>query len=122
MYGYLIDKHDQRIVGILETKEFFDTTPDCIKKDYDVLTPDKVYDASDSDERKIEKLFGKAGQHLDFWREDDKYIIDVEGDWKHDHLFCDDLMGSLGFKCEDESLLEESDSDWYSARHTYSRD
>lgn len=41
------------------------------------------------------------------------------GDWKHDHMWCDDLMQYLGYKCTEEEVTEENGSDCYSADHYY---
>lgn len=41
------------------------------------------------------------------------------GDWKHDHLWCDHLMGYLGYTKIGEQLTEEDGSDCYSAIHNY---
>lgn len=121
MYAYTITKRDSRIVGVIDSQEEYDKFPDFVKKDIDIILPDKVYDAADDDELKIQKLFEKAGQYWEFWKENDKILIDIDGDWKHDHIFCDHLMASLGYKCEKEFLLEESESDWYNARHIYAK-
>ena len=41
------------------------------------------------------------------------------GDWKHDHGWCDDLMGYLGWSEGDCIVTEENGSDCYSADHYY---
>lgn len=41
------------------------------------------------------------------------------GDWKHDHLWCTNLMGFIGYKEIDEEVTEDNGSDCYSADHTY---
>lgn len=41
------------------------------------------------------------------------------GDWKHDHMWCDDLMGYLGYHKIGEQVTEEDGSDCYSSIHNY---
>ena len=43
------------------------------------------------------------------------------GDWKHDHGFCDHLMGLVCYKSIGETVTEEDGSDCYSAIHTYKK-
>ena len=48
------------------------------------------------------------------------FEINIEdGDWKHDHGYCDYLMGELGYKCIKEEVTDEHGDDWYSSVHTY---
>lgn len=48
------------------------------------------------------------------------YEINIEwGDWKHDHAYCDYLMGQIGYSCVESRLTEEDGSDTYSAIHRY---
>lgn len=41
------------------------------------------------------------------------------GDWKHDHLYLDHLMGELGYILVNEDVTEEDGSDCYSSEHYY---
>lgn len=42
------------------------------------------------------------------------------GDWKHEHLWCNDLMAYIGFDtCCEEYVTEENGSDCYSAEHYF---
>ena len=41
------------------------------------------------------------------------------GDWKHDHGWCNDLMGYLGYTEIGNRITEENGSDCYSAEHYY---
>lgn len=43
------------------------------------------------------------------------------GDWKHSHMFADNLMKKLGYVKEDEELTEEDGSDCYSSIHYYKK-
>ena len=48
-------------------------------------------------------------------------IIEVEGDWKHDHLRTDWLMREqLGLECVSKVVTKEDGSDYYTANHYYS--
>lgn len=49
-------------------------------------------------------------------------FVDIEwGDWKHSHLWCDDLMGYLGYALVSENITEEDGSDAYSAERIYKK-
>ena len=49
-------------------------------------------------------------------------VVEIEwGDWKHDHLWCDDLMGYLGYTLTNEIETEEDGSDCYSAERYYEK-
>ena len=51
---------------------------------------------------------------------DDRVMVDISwGDWKHDHLRCDDLMEDLGYALVEEEVTEEDGSDCYSAIRHY---
>ena len=43
------------------------------------------------------------------------------GDWKHSHMFLDNVMKSLGYNLTDEVITEEDGSDTYSSIHYYSK-
>lgn len=50
------------------------------------------------------------------------FEVDIDGDWKHDHLAADHfLFQELGLSCIDTREIGDSDSDWYEAVHTYQR-
>lgn len=47
-------------------------------------------------------------------------VVEIEwGDWKHDHLFADMLVGELGGTLINDEVLEENGSDCYSSAHYY---
>lgn len=49
-----------------------------------------------------------------------KIVVIVEwGDWKHDHIFLENVMAKNGYLQTDEELTEEDGSDTYSAIHTF---
>ena len=119
MYAYTFSKRMQRIVGTVDSKQQFDDMPVFIKEDIELCMPDQVYDKNDEPELKLQKLFDKANVYWEFWEDNGQINIDIDGDWKHDHGFCDNLMESLGYRKIDEFLLEPSEDDWYNARHIY---
>jgi hypothetical protein len=43
------------------------------------------------------------------------------GDWKHEHLWCRDLMGYIGYREIGEVDLEEDGSDCYSSTHIFAK-
>lgn len=46
--------------------------------------------------------------------------IMAEGDWKHTHAFLDSLMRALfNTECAKETVIEDTESDWYTAEHEY---
>ena len=51
---------------------------------------------------------------------DDNVVVNIDwGDWKHDHMWCQDLMGYLGYKRVSFDITDEDGSDCFSAEHTY---
>ena len=55
-------------------------------------------------------------------KESDVVIIEIHwGDWKHEHLRANWLMGELGFVCYREDELETDGSDCHSSIHYYYR-
>ena len=53
------------------------------------------------------------GKHID--------ILIEWGDWKHEHRYCDILMRTHGYICDNEVVIEEDGSDYYCAWHYYSK-
>ena len=54
------------------------------------------------------------------YNEGEYIVVDIEwGDWKHEHIWCDNLMGYIGYSVADEVVTEENGSDCYSAKHYY---
>lgn len=43
------------------------------------------------------------------------------GDWKHSHIFLDNLMKNLGYHLLEEKVTESDGSDCYSSIHIYIR-
>ena len=77
----------------------------------------------DTLEEKLQRLLEKALCTSDDYEVvDNKYIsISINwGDWKHDHLYIDQLMqGVFGLTCIKEEVTDEDGSDCYSATHYY---
>lgn len=60
----------------------------------------------------------------DVSRDNDDNILTVGiywGDWKHEHLWCRDLMEYIGYEEFDEKVTEEDGSDNYSAVHYFAK-
>ena len=48
--------------------------------------------------------------------------IDIDyGDWKHDHIYCDNIMRDNGYTLIEEIATWEDGSDCYSSIHTYKK-
>ena len=48
--------------------------------------------------------------------------VDISwGDWKHEHLWCRDLMAYIGYFETEVVVTEDNDSDCYSATHYYKK-
>lgn len=57
---------------------------------------------------------------VDVFAADTRVMVEIEwGDWKHDHLRCDDLMKAKGYTLVEEEVTEEDGSDCYSAIRHY---
>ena len=60
-------------------------------------------------------IYAEAGETSDNFAE-----AHIEwGDWKHDHMWCDILMGYIGYESTGEETTDENGSDCYSAIHYY---
>ena len=56
----------------------------------------------------------------DVFAADTRVMVEIHwGDWKHDHLRCDDLMKAKGYGLVEEEVTEEDGSDCYSAIRHY---
>ena len=53
------------------------------------------------------------------WEEPFYTVIEVEGDWKHDHLHTDYLMEQIGYLLHHTETVESDGSDYYTARRYY---
>lgn len=79
-------------------------------------------DGSMTTEEFIEKYFRDhnfCGMMDELYEDDEGVHIHITmGDWKHEHLYCKALMGSLGYTQKYENA-EPSDDDCYTAWHLY---
>ena len=50
---------------------------------------------------------------------DNTITIEISGDWKHDHLYLDNLMAHWGYFKVKETELETNGSDFYVSEHQY---
>ncbi len=46
-------------------------------------------------------------------------VVNVTGDWKHDHGHIDWLMEKSGYKQVKKEIIGDNSSDWYKAKHYY---
>lgn len=52
--------------------------------------------------------------------EDNEVLICISwGDWKHEHLACEQIMKKLGYVQVQEVITEDNGTDCYSAEHTF---
>lgn len=80
-------------------------------------------------EREINEMLRKQGIYADYVEikeKDTEYpfkalVIQVDGDWKHEHIMLDEIMKHYGFVYLLKEIVEESDGDWYTAKHIYTR-
>lgn len=49
------------------------------------------------------------------------YVEISYGDWKHDHLRCDYLMKTMGYKLKEEKVTRQDSSDCYDSIHIYEK-
>lgn len=72
---------------------------------------------------RIEKYLNDNGiypEYVDYDADDNTVFVQINhGDWKHEHLYCDHLMGSLGYNGSGAEVTWEDGSDCYSALRTY---
>lgn len=121
-------KNDDR-----ETAEQFDKDLDGIKetlKEIVSILKDKNETKKEEDLSVEEenKLAGEIEKYLtdnqlyptDVFAADTRVMVEIKwGDWKHEHLRCDDLMKAKGYNLVEEEVTEEDGSDCYSAIRHY---
>lgn len=72
--------------------------------------------------KNVEKLLNNVYVRDIYWYFDDIPVIcvNVDGDWKHDHLRCDYILKETGkFKLLKTEVLDDTGSDWYNAIRYY---
>ena len=116
-----------------ETAEQFDKDLDGIKetlKEIVSILRDKKETKKEEDLSVEEenKLAGEIEKYLtdnqlyptDVFAADTRVMVEIKwGDWKHEHLRCDDLMKAKGYSLVEEEVTEEDGSDCYSAIRHY---
>lgn len=74
---------------------------------------------------RIEKYLNDNGiypEYVDYDADDNTVFVQINhGDWKHEHLRCDYLMGLFGYINGSAEVTYEDGSDCYSALRTYTR-
>lgn len=119
--NFVIKNDTNRLVGTTHC-ENMDKFPEFIQKEIHLTAPNEFLKNCSTDEEKIEKMFTEANLHHERgFINDTTYMIEVFGDWKHDHLFCDDLMSVIGYINTSTTILEENGSDWYGAQRIYTK-
>ena len=51
--------------------------------------------------------------------EDNTISAEIEGDWKHEHGWSNDLMSYIGYDFIDEDVIEDVEDDYYVSTHFY---
>jgi len=46
-------------------------------------------------------------------------FVEIEGDWKHEHLFLDNLLKKHGYVPMNNEVLSSDGGDWYTAKHAF---
>ena len=116
-----------------ETAEQFDKDLDGIKETLkeivSILKDEKgTKKEEDLSVEEENKLAGEIEKYLtdnqlyptDVFAADTRVMVEIKwGDWKHEHLRCDDLMKAKGYSLVEEEVTEEDGSDCYSAIRHY---
>ena len=80
-------------------------------------------------ERQIEEMLRKEELYTDdisIYEKDTKFpfkavVIQIDGDWKHEHIRLDEVMKENGYVYLLKEMVQDSDSDWYVAKHIYTK-
>ena len=80
-------------------------------------------------ERKLDEILRENELYTDFinvYEKDTKYPfkaveIQINGDWKHEHLRLDYIMKKLGYIFLNKEVIGDSDGDWYVGKHLYTK-
>lgn len=80
-----------------------------------------IVSMEDDIETKAEKLITACKAGYEVYMQGGLLAINVEsGDWKHDHIFIDNIMAdALGVKKLSEKITEDTGDDVFSATHFY---
>jgi hypothetical protein len=80
-------------------------------------------------EREIDEMLRQKELYTDdvsIYEKDTKYPfkaleVQIDGDWKHEHIRLDEVMKANGWMLLLKEMVEDSDGDWYTAKHIYTR-
>lgn len=70
----------------------------------------------------IQAVFKERGLEVDeiYEIEDNEVLVCISwGDWRHQHLACDNIMRQLGYSKVQEVVTESNGDDAYSSEHSY---
>ena len=77
-------------------------------------------DAEKGETSRISQFLYDNGVDGEVSSSDNKVYVYISwGDWKHDHMWCQELMRYLGYKRVSFDVTDEDGSDCFSAEHTY---
>lgn len=91
-----------------------------VAENYVLVLPSKL---CNNDEERVYNYLKDNGLYADI-SSNSLGEIRVEiswGDWKHEHGWCRNLMGYIGYDEDDEIVTEENGSDCYSSIHFFSK-
>lgn len=71
------------------------------------------------EDERIAKFLDDNGVYCEVYSHRIIISIEINGDWKHSHIWGDILMGYLGYKKVNEEVIEENGDDWYGSIHRY---
>jgi len=76
-----------------------------------------------AEERRLEDLLkGVHGlEELGFGFASKRLFVRIAGDWKHDHLLCQELLEDEGYELVSKSIEDEDGSDWYTAEYVFKK-
>lgn len=119
MKSIIFDKND-RIVGVTDSPI---SKEEYAKLNLHIKAVSEYLKSCVNDEDKLNKLFNEARFPADWeYTTDGNIMVEINwGDWKHEHLFCNDLMNAAGFYLISEEVTEEDGSDCYSAIRIYGK-
>ena len=72
--------------------------------------------------QQIQFAFKEAGLSVEeiYQIEENEILVCISwGNWKHEHLACEQIMKELGYMQVQEVITEDNGSDCYSAEHTF---
>lgn len=91
-------------------------------KDVTSVTFEDFFKGTEDIQERLERLVEVAGISIEeYGKSGERFFVSISwGDWKHDHIWCDNLITSiLGLKLDNAVVTEEDGSDCYSAMRFY---